>query len=279
MTHRRLSSIAALAALALVLAACQITVTPPTPTFPPTVAGTVEAEVFVPTLGEPPTSLLSATVDAQQTRYYRVQVPAARELLYAEVNGDSLRVTIYTAAGTTLAVSESSQYFGPNAASLSASGAVSGSSLSVSFLCAGPCAAVEPSATTYVVGVRNLANSPRQFDLFAYTMDATDLGEPNDAAGNPVSVAATDDPVGAIEWLGDEDWYRYVGGTEQTLRFTVYNLGLDLVLQFQSDGTVVEGSLGTGTSALVFPNDVFRVYSASGLAGPSAESRYLITIE
>lgn len=279
MIHRRISSFAALAAFVLVLAACEITVTPgPTPTFPPSLAGTVEAQVYVIPSDDPPPLLRTDSVGAQQTLYYRINVPTARDLLYAEADGNDLRVTLYTTAGTTLAVSESSRYFGPNAAALSASDAVAGSSLLTTFFCVGPCTAVETEASAYVVGVRNLANSPRPFDLYAYTMNATDLDEPNDASGSAVAFNGSDEVLGAIEWLGDEDWYRYTGGTNETLRFTVYNLDLDLVLQFQSDATIVPGALD-GRTVELRPNDVFRVYSASSLAGPSVESRYLITLE
>lgn len=280
MTHRRSLPLAAVAVLAVVLAGCQITITPdPTPTFPPSLSGSFDAEVFVPTLGDAPEVQASSSLQAQQTRYYRVDVPTARDLLFAEVDGSDLRVTLYTSSGTVRAASESSRYFGPDAASI-ASAAVGTASLSTTFFCIGPCAAIEPTASSYVIGVRNLANSPRTFDLFAYTMDATDENEPNDGAGAPTSFGAADEPIGAIEALGDEDWYVYTGVSNQTLRFTVWNLDLDLVLEFPNDDpvTVVEGTLD-GTTTPLFPGDVFRVYSRAGLAGPSTESRYQITLE
>ncbi len=281
MTHRRLIPFAALAALALVLAACQVTVTPgPTPTFPPSLSGTFDAQVFVPTLGTPPESQLTASLAAQQTRYYRVDVPTARDLLYAEVEGNDLRVTLYTSGGSVRAVSESSRYFGPSVSSLAAPAEVGTASLSTTFFCLGPCAAVEPTAPYYVIGVRNLTNSPRVFDLYAYTMIATDENEGNDATGTATAFSAADAPQGAIEALDDEDWFVYTGGSTETLRFTVYNLDLDLVLEFPNDvpPTVVAGSL-SGTTTTLVAGDVFRVYSRAGLAGPSTESRYLITLE
>jgi hypothetical protein len=281
MTHRRLTSFAAVAALAWVLAACQITITPgPTPTFPPSLSGSFDAEVFVPTSADPPEVQVGSSLSAQQTRYYRVDVPTARDLLYAEVGGNDLRVTLYTTGGTVRAVSESSRYFGPDAASVAAVDTVGTTSLSTTFFCLGPCAAIEPTASSYVIGVQNLANSPRTFDLYAYTMTATDESEPNDGSGNATSFGAADDPTGAIEALGDEDWYVYTGVSNQTLRFTVWNLDLDLVLEFPNDEpvTLVEGTLD-GTTTPLFPGDVFRVYSRAGLAGPSTESRYQITLE
>ena len=281
MIHRRLSPFAAIAALALVLAACQITVTPgPTPTFPPSLAGTFDAQVFVPTLGDPPDVQRSASLEAQEMRYYRVDVPTARDLLYAEVEGNDLRVTLYTSGGSVLAVSESSRYFGPSVASLAASGEVDTASLSTTFFCIGPCAAIEPTSAYYVIGVRNLANSPRSFDLYAYTMIATDENEGNDTSGTATPFGAADDLAGAIESLDDEDWFVYTGGSTETLRFRVFNLDLDLVLEFPNDVpvTIVDGSL-SGTTTTLVPGDVFRVYSRAGLAGPSTESQYVITLE
>lgn len=281
MTHRRLIPLAAIAALTLVLAACEITVTGPTPTFPPSLSGTVEAEVFVPTVGVGPELQLSASLSAQQVRYYRVNVPTARDLLYAEVDGNDLRVTLYTGSGNVLAVSESSRYFGASATALAvASSEVGTSSLSTTFFCLGPCAAIEPTSSSYVIGVRNLTNSPRTFDLYAYTMTATDESEPNDTVGAATGFGITDDPTGAIESLGDEDWYVYTGASSETLRFAVFNLDLDLVLEFPNDEpvTIVEGTID-GTTTTIGTGDVFRVYSRAGLAGPSTESRYQITLE
>ena len=282
MTRTRLPSIAAVAVLAAVLAACQVSITPtPTPTFPPSSSGSFPAEVYVPTSGQPPQVQASGTLAAQETRYYRVFMPSStRDLLYAEVDGTDLRVTLYTNGGSVRAVSESSRTFGPNAASLAAASEVGTSSLTTNFFCVGPCAAIEPTSSSYVIGVRNMANSPRPFDLFGYTMDATDENEPNDASGAATAFGASDAPTGAIEALNDVDWFVYTGASAQTLRFTVFNLDLDLVLEFPNDDppTIVPGSLA-GTTTTLAPGDVFRVYSRAGLAGPSAESRYLISLE
>ena len=280
MTQRRLIPFAAIAALALVLAACQVTITPGPPDFPPALSGAFAAEVFVPTLGEAPEVQVQSSLEAQQTRYYRVDVPAARDLLYAEVGGNDLRVTLHAGSGSVLAVSESSRYFGPSVSSLAVSAEVGTASLTTNFFCLGPCAAIEPTAASYVIAVRNLTNSPRAFDLYAYTMTATDENEGNDSAGTATPFNAWDAPAGASEALNDQDWFVYTGGSSETLRFTVYNLDLDLVLEFPNDvpPTIVAGSL-SGTTTTLIAGDVFRVYSRAGLAGPSTESRYLITFE
>ncbi|MFO8151356.1 MAG: hypothetical protein R6T93_13835 [Trueperaceae bacterium] len=230
-----------------------------------------------------PGQLLSASVAAFATRTYRVDVPTARDLLYAEVVGSGLRVRLLTTSGSTLAVSDTPAYF---TGGLSRGEAVDGApgptpaAIEVQFSCVGPCAAVRPSAAAYLVEVQNLTSSTRSFGLFAYTFDANDSNDrgsaSNDSSATATAIPGSGSYSGAIEWLGDEDWFRYTGASDRVLEFTVLDTAPGLRLRF-ADGTTVAGTLG-GLTTNLYPNDLFRIDSGSNRAGPSATSGYFLQV-
>jgi hypothetical protein len=264
---------AALPLLGLLLAGCNITVTPNPPI---TITGELVAEVYDPLGGGSPDVQESGQIAGNETLYFELSVPSARDLLFVEAEGSDLRIRLLTEGGSTLAVSNSSRYFAASTADLSALGEVEPGNISTNFFCVGPCVAVRPQTDGYLVALRNLSGTPRSYDLSAYTMDATDLNEPNGSSGSAVGFGSGDAVSGAIEWLGDEDWFRYDGASVRQLSLRVYDLAPGVALQFQSDGVVVRGTLA-GATVEVRPGDVFRVFSQDGRAGPSASSRYSIT--
>lgn len=279
MTHRRLSSLAAVAALSLVLAACQVTIAP-VPTWPPVIAATLDAQ---PTAT--PTVQAQGTLAPGATRYFELDVADVRDLVYAEVQGASgLRITIYTTGGTRLAVSESATYFGASLSALSSSAAaVGGSSISVEFLCLGPCVAVPSTASSYIVAVTNTTGSTTAFDLFAYTIDAADENEANDTEGTATVLNSAETDQGAIERLGDSDYFVY-DATAAGSFFVVFDpfdleLGLELEIVTCPVGEclVLDGTIGRQVEGLL-DGDVLRVTSAAGRAGPSATSGYAIQV-
>lgn len=278
MTHRRLFPIATLASLVLVLAACEITVSPtPTPTWPPAFAGTLVAQATF-----SPTDQARGTLAPGTTRYYELNVNTVRDLVYAEVQGQSgLRVSIFTLGGTRLAVSESATYFGPTIASLSTSAdAVGPSSISTQFVCLGPCVAV-PTASSFVVAVSNPTDLSRTFEVYAYTFDATDQNEPNDTVGGATPLDGAGSYLGAIERLGDADYFVY-NATAGGSFFVVFDpfdpaLGLELEILDCTECVVLDGSDGFQVEGLL-DGDVLRVRSAAGRAGPSATSGYSLQV-
>lgn len=277
MTHRRLLPLAALAALALVLAACEITVTPG-PTWPPTFADTVDAQDTA-----TPSVQADGTLAPGATRYFDLDVNIVRDLVYAEVQGSSgLRVSIFTAGGTRIAVSESPTYFAASLSALSSSAeAVAGSAISVAFPCLGPCVAVPSTASSYVVAVTNTSGSSASFELFAFTIDATDQNEANDSVASAIVLNSGDTDQGAIERLGDTDYFVYDATTTGSF-FVVFDpfdlaLGLQLEIVDCGDCVVLDGTSGRQVEGLL-DGDVLRVTSAAGRAGASATSGYSVQI-
>lgn len=264
--------------VALLLAGCQITIGP-TPTFPPSLAGSVTAQVTT-----TPTAQATGTLAPGDVRYYRVDVPTARDLLYAEVGGGSgLRVALYTAGGSLRAVSQSPAFFAGSVASLSTAEAsdVGAASISVAFPCLGPCAATVPTSSTFYAAVTNTSGGTRAFELFAYTMDETDQNEPNDATASATVLFGAGSDQGAIEVLGDVDTFRYqaTAGGDFYVVFTPFDLSLGLVLEIENceECLVLDGRSGTSVEGLV-PGDVLRVRSAANRAGPSATSGYTVEV-
>lgn len=228
-----------------------------------------------------PSRLLSRTIAGGATRTYLVRLPTlARDLFYAEVTADDLRVTVMTRSGVPLVASSDKAFF--QAAASDAN--VDPSSVGVFFGCFGPCAAVRPSSETYLVEVRNLAPGSRSFDLYAYVMDANDendrRGRSNDSRGAATSIPGVGSYGGAIEWVGDQDWFRFTGSSELELEFTVVDedLGIELVVCGASGEEPLIRGITDGVVAGLLPGDVLRVSSGLRRAGPSASSAYFLEV-
>ncbi|MBW6457413.1 MAG: hypothetical protein K0A98_16145 [Trueperaceae bacterium] len=284
---RRSLRLTGVALAVFALAACQVSISPIP--FDPLVSGTFTAEVTT-----TPTALRSNVQIAQgQTLYFRIEMPTdVRDLLYGEVVGSGLRVGWLSTSGTTLAVSESRRYFAGSvsalalAADVDTSGAIAPRSIDVPFACVGPCAAIAPTtAGSYYLAVRNVSGGSRSFDLYAYSMPANDL-EDRGAASNDTPATATQFGLGevvegAIELLGDRDWFEYVGsGDPRVLTFTLFDGAEDLGLRlrFEGDDQGVDDLTGLPGSqtAFLYPGDRFQVYSSLGRAGPASTAGYVI---
>jgi hypothetical protein len=198
---RRSLRLAGVALAVFALAACQVSIGPIP--FEPFVSGTFTAQVTT-----APTALRSNIQIAQdQTLYFRIEMSTdVRDLLYGEAEGSGLRVGWLSTSGTTLAVSESPDYFAGSVSALALgavdvgmSSAIAPRSIDVRFACVGPCAAIAPMTSgDYYLAVRNVSGGSRSFDLYAYTMNANDL-EDRGAASNDTPATAT--PFGRGEFV------------------------------------------------------------------------------
>lgn len=220
---------------AALLTACQIAVDPG-PTPPPTVDTTVTAQ----TTNFPASPVGSISLPAGQDRVIRVQTGPvstdARRLLVLEIEATAgTRLDVYDSAGRLVGSSRRPSYFAAtsSAAALAAATAadasggaqrqrsaprdrtelVDRSSVSVAWTCVGPCVAIRPPSTsggtTYYMVVR--AGSSQTADIFAYQTLQADQNEANNTQASATVIpggTVLQDAQGAIEWLGDEDWYR-----------------------------------------------------------------------
>jgi hypothetical protein len=276
--QRRSLRLAGVALAIFALAACQISIGPGT--FPPVLSGEETAQVTT-----KPTVLRSNVQIAQgATLYYRIDLAdGARDLLYGEAVGSGLRVSWMSTTGATLAVSQSPDFFAGSAGGLTgaagdAADAIAPRAIDVPYICLGPCAAIAPSASgTYYLAVRNISDGMRSFNLFAYTMWANDFEDRGSASNDTPETAtpfgAGDDLIGAIELVGDRDWYRYTGSSVRLLTFTVAEESESVGLRLR----ILNGPvLTSGQTETLFPGDRFEVYSALGRAGPAGTARYIV---
>ena len=279
---RRSLRLAGLVAALLAVAGCQITIVP-APL--PTVSGVLTAQT---TLN--PTAQIAGALGAGEVRYYRVEVPNPGELLYVEAVGSGLQVSLRTSGNSLLGVSTSPRYFAYGTTFLAAGAdvddegdeALEAASLVTAFVCQGPCVAIRsPGIASYLMRVENLSGSSRSFSLFAYTIPVNDTFEPNGSRASATVLPSTGNYRGAIEWLGDEDWFVYTGpsSADLFLVFTPFDFDLGLELEFVDCPTceVLDGRSGSDVEGLL-SGDVLRVRSAAGRAGPAGSSGYDIEI-
>jgi len=251
----------------LVLAGCR------TVPFDPPIEATVVAQVVGHAqLGDLVPVVVSEALEKGQKLYYRIEAPVARALVYAEAVGEDLRVTLYDLRGRVQGVSIDPDRFGRSAATGTDSG-IDPSAITVEYTCVGPCVAASGSLDSYIVRVENRASSPRSFDLYAYTMDPTDTNEPNDTPGTATVVRDPGTFEGAIERIGDLDYFRYTGSQTRLVTFDAFSNDLGLVLEIEDGPT-----LRSGQSSYLLPDEVFRVRSELSRAGPSSTSGYVITL-
>jgi len=259
------------------LAACQISIGPgPLPD----ISGVLTAQTSL-----PPSAQITGVLIPNEVRYYRVNVPDPRGLLFVEAEGDSLQVSLRTSSNLQLGVSTSLRYFAYSTSLLTLAGdgaAVGPSSILPGPSCLGPCVAERTGADSYLMRVQNTSGSvSRSFKLFAYTLEARDTFEPNGSRASAAVLTSTGNYQGAIEWLGDEDWFVYAGSSSASLYlvFTPFDDDLGLELEFMDCDTcaVLDGSPGANIEGLV-SGDVLRVRSAAGRAGPASSAGYDIEI-
>jgi hypothetical protein len=226
----------------------------------------------------------SDTLSVGATHYYRLDATGARDLVYAELGGASgLQVALLRTTGSTLAVSRSEVYFAGDVGALASTALdVAPASISVPFRCFGACAAIAPTSDAYVVAVSNPTNQTRSYDLLAYTIDETDTNEPNDGESGATLLDAAGGYQGAVERLGDDDYFVYDAPDAVNKYFVVFDpfdlaLGLELEILGCAECTVLDGTTGRTVEGLV-DGDVLRVRSADGRAGPSRTSGYSIEV-
>lgn len=185
------------------------------------------------------------TLSAGESRLYRVDIDSTtaqnNDVVYfdalpsdpAKVTG-YLEVIAYTIVGDQaqeLYVSQTNEWFGrpndPGLQSLTSSSGLSPSAIANDTpSCGGPCVVVPtPSSSgTAYIRVRALQGTVT-YDLYVVATDYSDLAEPNDAPENAelVSGAFAD---GAVERVGDVDWYETSGSVGQVIFYGNSDLNL-----------------------------------------------------
>jgi hypothetical protein len=225
---------------------------------------------------DPNSAVDSDSVAGNGSKTYEVTVSggaASSDLLYLELDSESASIVVYNTSGTAIASSD-------DASSFTAGGApsvqIGTAGIDVDVICRGSCVILDASAGSYFVEVVSQTGGTLGFDLFAFGDQFQDDNEPgNDLPATAPTLGSGDE--GAIETLGDEDWFIVNSGG--LVRFDSTS-GLDLraTVSKANGDPIATLSPGQATTAIV--TDRIRVYEVGGdEAGPAGSSGYSLAIE
>ncbi|MFA5550572.1 MAG: hypothetical protein WDA03_03045 [Trueperaceae bacterium] len=268
--HTLFLSLATVAAL--VLSACTITVEPGGPP-PERVDDTVTAA------NNPNIAVGSYSIPAGSSRLIRIEIATGQPLVYIELNRD-LRLEVLNASRTRIASSSSASFFGAGSAGLTA---VDGASLlepqgiTTNVTCDGSCVILRRGSHTHVFArITNNSGSSVNVNLFAFGDVLMDDTEPqNDARNTAPTLNVNAITSGAIETLGDQDWW--VANANAFMIFDAPNTALGLTLYVFNGNVQEEGPITNGQTFDVFAGEHVLVVSEADRAGPSGTSTYFIS--
>lgn len=280
---RRLGLVAALLLVVGALAACQITITYTAPTNPTPVPANTDGNTPVAS-GVP--------VPPGSTIYYDVSLGSAvrsYDALFVMLDpgpgGPDLNLVLKDySTYAPVASSSSPDYFAPGTLGTSsvaepqaAHGATAApQSIGVGQTCYSSCI-IQPNrgASHYYVGIGNPTASTVYVDLYAYGYVYDDTNEPaNDHMSSAPTLFASSSDSGAIETIGDSDFWRvqYNGDVTFSVTSSIFAMRVSV---YSSNGTRVAGPYTTADSPFyAYDGEYLRVYSANDYAGPSGSSRY-----
>lgn len=277
---RRLALPAIGALCALALAACN-TGGPGGPGGPP------GNTIFVTAGLDPDAALETVSLDSLESQAFAVEVPQEvvdAGLLYVELDRLVDLEVMTSGWGTVTFSSSSFDYFGSGTQGLSPTGAGAPAPQSIvsTVTCDGSCVLLEPAnAGTVYVRVTN-RGPVVNVSLFAYGDQHMDEYEPeNDETATASTFGAIDSDSGAIETVGDVDyWYFPDGGT---VSFDVVDEGIGVEADIvDAGGQVVQDSGGPyhdGEEVLLFAGEYLRVWAQEPWqAASSARSAYYLDI-
>lgn len=277
---KRVLSLSAVIVIAVVLAACNITVTPP---GPPSNTISVTATVF-PNVSSVIPGGGSIAINPGQSQVFRVAPGAASasDLVYVELDRDiELEVLPQSYQNVILSANDRSRFssgrFGIQSAAIADQG-VDSQSITQSVTCRGSCVIQRGTSVTgeFFVRVRNDSGTTVNVSLFVYGDAFGDSTEPaNNSPATAPTLVAFDS--GAIETVGDVDFWL-ASGTGNVAFTTAANGPALEAWIVNVSGNVVPGSGGpylNGQNIPVKQNEYIRVWTRdSRFAASSARSRY-----
>jgi len=203
---------------------------------------------------------------------------AAGAALWVELDGS---LPLQVEWDEVLYYSENSYQFGLSPVFPWTAAAADPLAIQVMAICRGSCVIVESDAATAFVTVWNPNYSSESVSLFAFTEAFHDLGEPsNDTRSGALTIDATSGESGALETVGDVDYFVMSGadGEEFSLLFTAPGSVHTLFTVETAAGDYKEGPLTSGASADVVAGDYIRVEASGPFAGASVSSLYFIEV-
>ncbi len=278
---------AALSLLALLLVACEITITIPEP----------DLRITAERVTNDPGEIDSITIPGGERRVVEVQyraITTSPALMFFEVQGSGVDGTVRVEFRSSepyrlLVASQSSLRFARQVNQLVAqvedhlSGRADGPverSIALTWECFGPCVARPYQAGTYLVLLDNTSSTSRTVSLYAYGLEPTDPNEPNDTPATATEVelaSAGDGAFGAIEHVDDVDHFRLTcsGEFAEGMRLTLVS-DFDRAIVLRADGSTYPPDTETDPIAC---GSTVSVSTSDGTAGPSLHSNYSIVAD
>lgn len=280
---KRIFQLGLIAVFALLLSACEITVTfDPFPN-----AAQVSATTS-------PTDSQTVTLAANESEVFEVLLDSSvqsNQALYFELDTLDVEMVVYTSDGTALASSTSDSVF--ELGTRATSSAVVASQLTSEELtpqivtprsCRGTCVIRNANASKFYLRLTNPTSTDRSFELFLYSEAYGDGYEPaNDTESGGVGMSTGDVEEGAIEDLGDQDYWLMNDSGDLFFDASAQRPSvLELRLQvYESDGTPVGSPQEPGGGAIrVFAGDTVKVFELDNdAAGPADTSLYFLELQ
>ncbi|MCO5172918.1 MAG: hypothetical protein M9914_01870 [Trueperaceae bacterium] len=265
----------ALAAVAFLLSACKITVTP----GPPPADYTVSANA------SPGTPVWSGRVAAGQWLNFMLTVPAgvsgSSDVVYIELNQD-LDLELRNPTNYDIVASSSSaRYYAPERGGLviTAADDIGAQAITDTVSCRGSCVIIPAGGSSaYYARVVNTGASASDVSLYFFGEAEMDESETNDsiATATLFDVDSATGDRGAIELMYDKDYWR--ASASGSIEFiTSAGNPVDLRLEVVNGaGQRLLGPIGNGGTVSVITGDYLLVYSASNRAGAPAASQYTL---
>jgi hypothetical protein len=250
----------------ILLAGCTVVVEPFEPETQPISAS-----------ADPLSPVDTVTLGSSEEIWYEVSVSSSlassSDVIYFEAEPQGfadtsgvLSLRRYASSGTVLASSVSPAGFGAGTTTLTS---VSSSEFSPAIVnavnCRGPCIILPSTSGTFLIRVRNISGGTITVNFFAFGDQFADGNEPfNDTEDGAVGLFLDDVDTGAIETLGDIDWY--VVNDPGTFLFT--SLSSAELRAEVWDGNVLVDTLSPGETEGVRVGDEIAIFSAGNFAGP-----------
>lgn len=226
---------------------------------------------------------------------YAVQIPAAlvreRALLYLEVEALNpaarIEVTARDLLGRVYAHSYSPEYFffapAVSRTALVATGELSLTTQAIepTVACRGPCVLQPAPVMPIYLEIINRGFSETRYNLYAFRDVYWDVNEPgNDAESGAVEIPAGRAAQGALETLGDVDFFVTAGPVSRVHLAGTMTVEIEptaVLSDFVTGARIA--TITAGANADISPprRVLIRVYSGNDLAGPSGSSFYEIT--
>lgn len=217
---------------------------------------------------------------------------------------DQGSVVLYDASDTALASSSSGLSFAAGLQGLSGSSQLGVDNVPafVSTSCVGPCIIVKPEETSRFVTleIRNDLGADRTIELYAFGQDLDDVTEPENDDQNGAD-SASSGVSGAIETIGDEDWFAFAGAGGSLVDVTLFGtttagfpasefLTLEAGIYDENGDPVPAALVGGVNPAFVSPDsshvfsgvatdEFLRVRSVDPQAAASEYSKYSVQVD